>query len=119
MSGHTPTPWLYRPREHDDWGFIRGPEDELVAIATWRPYHNEDSLSAHRKNKTDPALPNAAFIVTACNSHADLVKALEEITQRANESGTGEMGLIDTIHALHGIAKAALATLTARKDAKP
>lgn len=34
--------------------------------------------------------------------------ALEKITQRANESGTGEMGLIDTIHAIHRIASDAL-----------
>jgi hypothetical protein len=52
---------------------------------------------------------NAAFIVTACNNHEALVESLEAITQRANESGIGEMGLIDTIHAMHGIAKAALA----------
>lgn len=38
-----------------------------------------------------------------------LVKALESIQQRANESGTGEMALIDTIHAMHKIARAALA----------
>ena len=36
-------------------------------------------------------------------------EALERIMQRANESGTGEMALVDTIHAMHKIASDALA----------
>jgi hypothetical protein len=38
-------------------------------------------------------------------------EALLRIQQRANESGPGEMRLLDTIHDIHGIARAALATL--------
>lgn len=41
-----------------------------------------------------------------------LVKALEDIQQRANEHGTGEMALIDTIHAMHKIARDALTSAT-------
>lgn len=37
-----------------------------------------------------------------------LLAALTAIYQRANESGTGEMGLIDTIHDMCGIARDAL-----------
>jgi len=36
-------------------------------------------------------------------------EALAAIMQRANESGTGEMALIDTIHAMHKLARDALA----------
>lgn len=34
--------------------------------------------------------------------------SLTAIAQRANESGTGNSGLLETIHAMHGIARAAL-----------
>ncbi len=37
-----------------------------------------------------------------------LFEALEAIAQRANESGTGESGLLETIHAMHSMARAAL-----------
>jgi hypothetical protein len=40
-----------------------------------------------------------------------LRKALETIQQRANESGTGEMGLLDTVHAMHKIARDALSAV--------
>ena len=39
----------------------------------------------------------------------DLVAALEAIAQGANESsGTGEMAFLDTIYAMHALARAAL-----------
>lgn len=41
-----------------------------------------------------------------------LREALENLIQRANESGIGEMGLIDTIHAMHKIAREALKEAT-------
>ena len=40
---------------------------------------------------------------------AELVEALRLAVQRLNESGTGEMGLIDTIHETDSILRSALA----------
>jgi len=40
---------------------------------------------------------------------AELVEALRLAMQRLNESGTGEMGLIDTIHETDSILRSALA----------
>lgn len=41
-------------------------------------------------------------------------KALEAAGQRANESGTGEIALLDTIHAMARIIRAALSSLKER-----
>lgn len=38
----------------------------------------------------------------------ELEAALNDIEQRANESGTGEMGLLNTIHEMHATARRAL-----------
>lgn len=37
-----------------------------------------------------------------------LREALEKVEQRLNESSTGEIGLLGTIHATHSVARAAL-----------
>jgi len=39
-----------------------------------------------------------------------LRRALEKTAQRLNESATGEMGLLETIHQAHGIVRTALST---------
>ncbi len=73
MTEHTPTPWAYRPREHDDWGWLRGPSGELAAVAKGAA---DSDWDAHRRADTDPYGPNAAFIVKAVNNFDALVKAL-------------------------------------------
>lgn len=83
MGEHTPTPWTCRPRPFDDWGFIRGADDELACIARG---HSDKEFDEHRRDKTDPYAANAAFIVKAVNSHPELVKALEFY---ATAAGTG------------------------------
>jgi hypothetical protein len=45
----------------------------------------------------------------ACNDA--LVKALNDIMQRANESSTGENGLLDTIYEMNRLARNALASV--------
>lgn len=68
---HTPTPWHVSPLDssrymvcHDD-GFV---------IATVSPEGNR-------------TLANAAFIVRACNSHAQLVAALERLAAAGEKYG--------------------------------
>lgn len=85
MGEHTPTPWLYRPHKYDDWGWIRGQPEEgesvgpIIATARSGKYETPEQWDEHRRNKTDPFEANAAFIVSAVNSHDALVKALEFI----------------------------------------
>lgn len=90
MSEHTALPWAYRPQIGDDWGVIRSPAAadgfaHLVAVARPGRFLTEDEKDEHRRAKTDPHGPNAAFIVCACNSHDDLVKAIEGLIGEYSE----------------------------------
>ena len=63
----TPGPWFVRPRQYDDWGYIRGPEQSdgpghFVAQALGGQDYTIDQLNEHRRNKTDPYGHNAAHI---------------------------------------------------------
>ena len=64
---HTPTPWSYRPHRHDDWGFIRDSEGDLVAVSK----NSKISFSEHdgfRSRKEDPYEPNGKRIVQCVNA---------------------------------------------------
>lgn len=69
-------PWAYRPREFDDWGFIRDASGDLAACA--RGDKGRRSHDGHRAAGTDPYGDYAAFIVQAVNNHDALVQALRE-----------------------------------------
>jgi len=61
-------PWLYRPCDWDDWGYVRSPVNALgmspiVARADSGNLH--DDHDAHRKAKTDPYEANGRFIAHA------------------------------------------------------
>ena len=74
MPNHTPAPWLYRPKEHDDWGMIRGgPEGFPLAKALGARMADEDELNEHRRNGTDPYEADALLIAAA----PDLLEALQ------------------------------------------
>ena len=60
-------PWAYRPREFDDWGFIRDATGNLAAIA--RGDNGVRSHDGHRAAGTDPYGEYAAVIVEAVNDH--------------------------------------------------
>lgn len=77
MREHTPTPWAYRPNEHDDWGWIRDADGNLAATARDGRVWSED-FDRYREAKTDPYEPNAAFICKAVNNHDALVQALKD-----------------------------------------
>jgi hypothetical protein len=70
----TARPWVYRPCEHDDWGFIRGPETQLSyglgrpVVALARSGGVDFDADSHRHNNTDPYGTNAALIVHAVNT---------------------------------------------------
>lgn len=84
----SPLPWVYRPDKYDDWGWIRGVEQEsdigryrpVVAIAKDSNVR-EETFGLHRQNKTDPYGPNALLITDAVNALPDLLTTLETLTQ--------------------------------------
>lgn len=102
MAEHTPTPWSYRPHEHDDWGWIRAnPRDgetigPLVAITRSAKRETSEHWEEHRRNGTDPFQPNAAFIIKAVNNHEALVASLISAREAIWNGG-------DTISALSKI----------------
>lgn len=79
----TPGPWAYRPREYDDWGFIRVAQADaegwqpIVALGRAGPV--ESDHDEHRRNKTDPYGPNAELIVAAINHLPALLDRLEAV----------------------------------------
>ncbi|WP_314712994.1 hypothetical protein [Sphingobium yanoikuyae] len=85
----TPGPWAYRPREFDDWGFIRVAQADaegwqpIVALGRAGPV--ESDHDEHRRNKTDPYGPNAELIVAAINHLPALLDRLEAAEWRPIE----------------------------------
>jgi hypothetical protein len=67
MAGHTPTPWKERE------GYICWGDLKTVPI---RPMQREWATDPGNKDH-DAALANAAFIVRAVNSHAELIAILK------------------------------------------
>lgn len=66
MSEHTPGPWSYRNREHDDWGVVRSDDYGFICQAKDpRNAWDQEVLSAHRRTKTDPWGANARLIAAA------------------------------------------------------
>lgn len=75
---HTPGPWSYRPREYDDWGFVRAVDGNLVAVAK----DSSIPLSEHdafRARGADPYEANARLIAAA----PDLLEALRDVVGHA------------------------------------
>jgi len=79
VSGHTPLPWKERFCD------ICGPDcddgDDLVLGCVGRSYGLRSAEYGIVKNHTPEGKANAAFIVRACNSHYELLEALEDAVQ--------------------------------------
>jgi hypothetical protein len=74
MGGHTHTPWGYRRAKFpSDGEFDCGIHADIGGT----PFCIAETFGRCATTIKLDAEANAAFIVTACNSHADLVKALE------------------------------------------
>lgn len=77
---HTPGPWAYRPQKYDDWGYVRGPEQDdgfqpFICQAKDMRAMDDDVLNEHRRNGTDPWEANARLIAAA----PDLLAASESM----------------------------------------
>ena len=66
---HSPLPWAVKPRECDDWGIIRNANNDFVSATNWSSGFLRKALKNGRTAATDPAQPNADFIVLACNAY--------------------------------------------------
>lgn len=93
----TPAPWLVRPREHDDWGWIRAEDGSLVAIGRGGTFagdydERERHLSVCRAMGIDPYGHNAALIAAARNALPALlaadaaVRGMKEALEEAEEA---------------------------------
>jgi len=119
MSERTPTPWAYRPKKYDDWGFIRGADGDVACVARGETSEPHD---AHRAAGTDPYGPNAAFIVKAVNNHDQLVEALTQALDRLEMIAQGRKpnatAFIPQIDAAIERARSVLASVSAPGDGK-
>lgn len=75
MAEHN-LPWVYRPHEFDDWGWIRDSDGVLAACA--RGEKGDKTHAEHRADNTDPYGEYAALITVAVNNYGALVRALDE-----------------------------------------
>jgi hypothetical protein len=81
------TPWEYRPKEHDDWGFIRGTERDSIigpvkpVVALAREDDLESDHDQHRRDKTDPYEPAGLLIVEAVNALPGILDELEALRE--------------------------------------
>ncbi len=83
----TPGEWLYRPRRHDDWGWVSCDGGDLVACAR---AGIEYDANKHRAAGTDPFGPNALHIVAAQPRNIlallDRLDHVEGLLRRAGEA---------------------------------
>lgn len=61
LEGVTPGPWLYRPRPHDDWGWVIA-GDAVLCQARDPDKLDAETLAHHREKGRDPWEANARFI---------------------------------------------------------
>jgi hypothetical protein len=97
-----PSPWLVRPQEYDDWGIIRQSEKSdagfqpIVAKVLASPDDrlDQDAMSAHRSNGTDPYEAVSQHIAAA--NPSAILSLIEEV-----EGLRGERDAIhrDYVHA--------------------
>ena len=91
MSAFTSGPWTYRTGEYDDWGTVRAAPDKDgrsgIICQARDPYKlDQETLSQHRRTKTDPWEANARLISAAPQLHyvATLVSELGEVLGENN-----------------------------------
>ena len=103
---HTPGPWLYRPKEYDDWGIVRASErcefgfQRVICKANY--VASPEELTQHRVDGTDPAEANARLIAAA----PELLEALENLTDNITAAFPSMENLGPIITARAAIAKA-------------
>jgi hypothetical protein len=73
MTQHTPVPWTFDSRDlRNDGMTIHAPDGVIAKIPLLGAYPSKEELA------------NGAFIVRACNAHAEMLAALREL-ENAND----------------------------------
>lgn len=97
MTQHTPTPWIFYGEEDGDTGVITcevlGPTEGVVA------YVNDPSLG-----DDDVMIANAEFIVTAVNSHEELLEALEQAALELEEAANVLTNSLPSLASIYRVA---------------
>lgn len=87
LSAGNGYPWAYRPKQYDDWGFIRCAPDaegrEWIAAIS-HGGGRDDNLDEHRRNRTDPYEPHGRLIVEAVNALPTLLSALRSTAKEVD-----------------------------------
>jgi hypothetical protein len=78
MGAHTPLPWQVYGPDGVKWPGIEAASATIVVFG----YDDDDEAGVRGTEPGEPeAKANAEFIVRACNSHYDLLEALEDAAQ--------------------------------------
>ena len=77
ITAATPGPWEYRPKEHDDWGIVRGP-DGLTVLNSAPPCRWEMSQTGKPEGPS-PIPENGNFCVAARNEMPKLIEKIERL----------------------------------------
>lgn len=75
----TEGPWLYRPKEFDDWGFVRSETGALVSLGRAGQYVGEDGYAEHRAAGTDPFGSNAKFTAASRTAVPALIREIKRL----------------------------------------
>ena len=79
MMTHTATPWTQDvDHQNKPNNLITDADNNVVAMSEWHP---------EGINDWNTSVANAAFIVRACNVHADLLEALEQMSKWFDADG--------------------------------
>ncbi len=107
-AGHTATPWVYR-KVKTSIGFAYRVGAEEIVNGTHGAtvlYDDNTILNPHASGVQEA---NAEFIVRACNSHDDLVKALKLCAAVCSGETMNKNGLIKALEAARSaLAKAGI-----------
>jgi hypothetical protein len=86
MTEHTPTPW------HLIQGNTKIVSKDGLFVA--------DTMISHRALNTDGPEANAAYIVKACNTYPDLVKALVKIEYASRKDSLTDFERIESVRVI-------------------
>lgn len=87
LAAHLPL--TYRSRDYDDWGYVRDAAGKVFCVLFYS--RDEDTLAAHRRDKTDPALPMATDLIAAVN-------ALPALIRRIRDGERREAVMVEALH---------------------
>ena len=120
----TAGPWVSRPNQYDDWGWIRDALGDLVVVARIPFGMSGEDLNAHRMNGTDPTFNNRVFVEKSRTSLPRALSLLDaamkriaEVEMLHDQVGTVLSEEIDTLRARAEAAETALAEARRLGDA--